>query len=159
MFNQTDFIDTHWGHLFQTFNQGWSSRPVVQTFNSIYRQRAALDNMCGVSFMIKFILFADWKLHNVFCVMDTDISCVEISVCCNTEWNKIRVEGRNRYCLLYTISIHLQDLSQVWMVKEFVFFQWILQNFYGQLFHRARLHWTPPVVACSGNIFKALLVP
>ena len=46
--------------------------------------------------------------------MDTAISCVEISVCCNTEWNKIRVEGRNRYCVLYTISIHLQDLSQVY---------------------------------------------
>ena len=47
IFNQTvDFIDTHWEHLLQYFNQGWLSRPYLQTFfNSVYRKGAALDNV------------------------------------------------------------------------------------------------------------------
>ena len=49
IFNQTvDFINTNWGGLLQYFNQGWLSRPCLQTFSdSIYRRRAALDNVWG----------------------------------------------------------------------------------------------------------------
>ena len=46
IFNQTvDFIGTNWRHPLQYFNQGWLSRPCLQTFSvSINRRKAALDN-------------------------------------------------------------------------------------------------------------------
>ena len=49
IFNQTiDFIDTNWGHLLQYFNQGWLSRPCLQTFSDpIYRKGAARGNVWG----------------------------------------------------------------------------------------------------------------
>ena len=43
-----NFIDINWGHLLQYFNQGWLSRPCLQTFSdSTYRRGAALDNVWG----------------------------------------------------------------------------------------------------------------
>ena len=49
IFNQTvEFINTNRGHLLQYFNQSWLSRPCLQTFSdSIYRRKAALDNVWG----------------------------------------------------------------------------------------------------------------
>ena len=74
IFNQTmDFIDTNRGHRLQTLIKAGFLALVYKIFLILYTEKEQLLTLCGISLMVQFVLFADRKTNNVFCIKGKNV--------------------------------------------------------------------------------------